>query len=360
MNSAIPPHLRCPRSQAIRAPADYTPPYPGWSAAPGPDIERVAMAYYGVQWLDARDEAHSRDAISNITTALTAASGADRIDHARFVDPTGYTNHLVAASWANADRYQDWWQTGPLRPWWEAAERLNGPIGCFREVLTPAARQFETLYSSPSPVEGIGAALANGVGDPVVEHAYWGSMRDRLPLAQTDPLAPEGELYASGAPGHGRRVQVRGHSKVALIRSGQDWTSTVGAERTIYEKRMEPVLRAGMDFLARQGIPIGCYSNRYVQQVDHEGVPIEKSFGLSFWRSLEALENWAEHHSTHKAIFGTFLTIVQEFNFNLALRLYHEVSVLWPEDQTYEYINCHEQTGLCSAVSAGNWKPEAA
>lgn len=65
----------------------------------------------------------------------------------------------------------------------------------------------------------------------MAEHAYWGSVRDRLPLAQTDPLTP-------GAPpkvgGGGDRRLVGGQQNLCLIRSGQDWTDTEGDERRMY------------------------------------------------------------------------------------------------------------------------------
>ena len=113
---------------------------------------------------------------------------------------------------------------------------------------------------------------------------------------------------------------------------------------------MEPVLREGMDFLRDQGTTIGCYTNRYMRHLDAAGRPLEKTFGLSLWRSLADMERWAESHPTHVAIFGTFMRIVQEMNFQLKLRVYHEVSVLKPDEQDYEYINCHAQTGLMNGV----------
>ena len=44
------------------------------------------------------------------------------------------------------------------------------------------------------------------------------------------------------------------------------------------------------------------------------------------------------------------MRIVQELNFQLDLRLYHEVSVLKPEEQHFEYINCHPGTGLMNGL----------
>ncbi len=103
-----------------------------------------------------------------------------------------------------------------------------------------------------------------------------------------------------------------------------------------------------MEFLRDQGGRIGCYLNRYMQHIDAQGRPLEKTFGLSMWRSLAHLEKWAEAHPTHIAIFGTFMRVVQELEFNLQLRLYHEVAVLSQNEQVYEYINCHPGTGMLS------------
>ncbi len=57
------------------------------------------------------------------------------------------------------------------------------------------------------------------------------------------------------------------------------------------------------------------------------------------------MERWAESHPTHVAIFGSFMRLCQELNFELQLRVYHEVSVLKMDEQSYEYINCHPRTG---------------
>ncbi len=81
--------------------------------------------------------------------------------------------------------------------------------------------------------------------------------------------------------------------------------------------------------------------------MDSKGQVVEKTFGLSLWRSLADMEQWAEFHPTHIAIFGTFMRVVQALEFKLKLRLYHEVAVLAPDEQEYEYVNCHSGRG-CS------------
>jgi aldoxime dehydratase len=49
MESAIPPHLQCPRSRPRRVPDDYVPPYPSFVARHPRTVQRAVMAYFGVQ-----------------------------------------------------------------------------------------------------------------------------------------------------------------------------------------------------------------------------------------------------------------------------------------------------------------------
>ncbi len=41
---------------------------------------------------------------------------------------------------------------------------------------------------------------------------------------------------------------------------------------------------------------------------------------------------------------------VQELNFNIALRLWHEIVVVPATAQHFEYINCHANTGLLRQI----------
>jgi aldoxime dehydratase len=101
---------------------------------------------------------------------------------------------------------------------------------------------LETLFSAQDGLEGVGAAIGKLRAEEIQEHAYWGSMRDRFALSQTDPMAASGVL-AAATPLPGKRVRIAGHENVALLRSGQDWSATSGRERGLYLEEMEPVLR---------------------------------------------------------------------------------------------------------------------
>ncbi len=112
-----------------------------------------------------------------------------------------------------------------------------------------------------------------------------------------------------------------------------------------------PILRAGMDFLRDEGVAIGCFANRYMTIVDRDGKPTEKSYGMSWWKSLAALERWSESHPTHVRIFGAAMQYLSKLGPAAKLRLYHEVTVAKAADQFFEYRNCHGKTGMLRAAT---------
>jgi aldoxime dehydratase len=81
-------------------------------------------------------------------------------------------------------------------------------------------------------------------------------------------------------------------------------------------------------------------------------VPSEKTFGMSWWKSLAALEHWAQSHPTHLAIFGTAMKYLHAMGADAKLRLYHEVSIASAAQQVFEYFNCHPKTGMLRAACA--------
>jgi aldoxime dehydratase len=341
MESAIPPHLQTARSRHRRVPDDYQPPYPSFVARYKPQVSRVVMAYFGVQY---REPAPSvvTSALAHMVQRFAATGGPLHWDRAHYVDEAGYSNVLSVAYWDDVAQFDTWF--GPARQDWTCEH--NDGIGTFIEVLRPTVERYETLFSSPDRNEGV-AVVADGMSGEVQEHAYWGGMRDRMPLSQTNEMAPRGdpELIRNGA-----RLRVKAHDNLCLIRSGQDWSDTQTSERKLYLEDVEPVLREGMEFLRDQGRSIGCYANRYMRVLGADGTPTEKTYGQSWWRSLAALERWAESHPTHVRIFGAAMKYLSTLGPSAKLRLYHEVTVAAADEQLFEYMNCHPKTGMLAAV----------
>ncbi|YBV98090.1 phenylacetaldoxime dehydratase family protein [Phyllobacteriaceae bacterium JZ32] len=350
MDSAIPPHLRCPRTLSRRIADDYQPPFPMWVARAGEDLRQVVMAYLGVQFQGEEKRDRALAGLRRIVADFSLEDGPDHHDLTEHRDAQGYGNLIVLAYWRDPSAHRRWLSSPIVSDWWTSQDRLKDGIGYFREIVAPRVDQFETLYAFTNDFPGVGSIM-EGASDAIQEHGYWGSMRDRFPLSQTDRMQPKGRLrIVTGNPHEGGRVLVEGHDALALIRSGQDWAGTDGNERRLYLEEIEPTLRSGMDFLRDHGQDIGCYSNRYVSYIDLDGNPIEKSYNIGHWRSLDLLERWAESHPTHLRIFVTFFRVVAKLS---KLRLYHEVSVFDAGHQTYEYVNCHPQTGMMrDAVTA--------
>ena len=80
-----------------------------------------------------------------------------------------------------------------MSSWWESEDRLSDGLGFFREIVAPRAEQFETLYAFQDDLPGVGAVM-DGVSGEINEHGYWGSMRERFPISQTDWMQASGEL----------------------------------------------------------------------------------------------------------------------------------------------------------------------
>ena len=322
----------------------YTPPYPSFVARFAEQQHDVVMAYLGLQHAAGSQPPGVERLLEGLVGAFKAETGPVHWDRAVCVDPQGYRNVLTAAYWRDTTAFEHWWRDQGM-PWAVAAGEVDG-VGAYLEMLRPTAERYETLFSEASMREGV-AHLGVGMSGPVAEHAYWGGARDRIALAQVDELAPRGRVTLL-ADGHHRRVQP--HDNLCLIRSGQDWTDTSGEERRMYQQDVEPVLRAGMDFLTKRGSEVGCLSNRYVRVLDAQGRETDKSYGMGYWRSLGDLERWAESHPTHVAIFGAAMQYLSHLGPAAQLRLYHEVSVLDAASQRYEYWNCHPRTGILGGL----------
>lgn len=341
MESSIPAHLTVERTCPRRKSDAFPPPYPSFSARFDAGVDQVVMAYFGVQHQDSQLTDEVDVAVRALLGWTRDPAGPDHTDRARFVDEAGFTTILTTLYWTDTATFDEW--SGAHPPW--TAQARQG-VGFFLEVVQPTVQRYETLFSNDR-VEGVSVAAVGGLSGEIQEHGYWGGARDRLPAAQTDRLEPSG---ACQVVPDGDVVRVVPHENVCLIRSGQEWSETDGDERRMYLEDVEPVLRAGMDFLRDDGLSVGCYANRYVRVVGEDGTELDKSWGMSWWRSLEDLETWSESHPTHVAIFQAALKYLSTMGPAAHLRLYHEVTVATAAQQSFEYAGCHDRTGMLRAA----------
>ncbi|KAH9895478.1 heme-containing dehydratase protein [Xylariomycetidae sp. FL2044] len=360
LEPAIPEHLRQERALPVNLPApDFQPAYPSYSARFPKSAKDLVLAIFGSQYACRDDDDGA--ATANITSLLNA-DAVERESRPSFFEPAavtdnrGFYNVAVLAYWPTKDAYTQWASASGFQAWWDGLDPEEQQHGRFLEVFFPAVGRFETVFSNHEIPEGA-AHMRESVSGMIQEHAYWGSMRDRMPLSQTDPLRGEPANLSAQDLGAApaklqRRVRVPGKKNLCVIRSGQDWSSTGPEEREIYLTSLHPTLIRGMDFLRDHGEEMGCYSCRFMEIVDPATREADKdrTFGLAYFDDMKSLELWCREHPTHLDIFGGFFRYAKTLNNSFSLRVFHEVLVLEPEQQLFEYIACHEGTGMLRSV----------
>nr|WP_281182826.1 phenylacetaldoxime dehydratase family protein [Nocardia miyunensis] len=203
MESAIDTHLQCPRTLSRRVPDDYEPPFPMFVARADESLEQVVMAYLGVQHAQQSQRPAALAALRDIVGSFESPDGPIQHDLTHHIDNQDHHNLMVVAYWADAAAFCRWLRSDAVTGWWESEDRLTEGLGYFREILAPRAEQLETLYAFTEDFPGVGGIMRESSGE-ISEHGYWGSMRDRIPLSQTDWLKPTDELSRLGRSGPGR------------------------------------------------------------------------------------------------------------------------------------------------------------
>src|SRR5206468_4618138 len=92
------------------------------------------------------------------------------------------------AYWIDQERRDQWLADPHMTLWWNDAARLSETTGYFRESVTVPVERQETLYWQDYPA-GLSRSPDVAVY-PTPYCGYYGAMRDRIPLAAVDPLAP--------------------------------------------------------------------------------------------------------------------------------------------------------------------------
>lgn len=286
-----------------------------------------------------------------IVAAVGSENGPDRTEWAEFTDAFGNYTWMAINYWVDdKERFEKWSSSDEHDDYWADERRLTASGGIFREVLHAPSDRIESLLSQPDTHAGVAGAAHERRG-PIREHNYWGGMRDRLPASANDRLDPathEAPAVATTVATSGARVRVDGILNLAVIRSGQLTADLEGEERAFYENRVNPALEGGMRYL-RDHPESGCISCRYMTETDSDGSPTARTFGLAAFTSLARLEEWAAFHPSHLRIFNEFLDMAERLGGDMRLRLWHEVAVLEPADQFFEYVNCHPATGMLAA-----------
>lgn len=324
-------------------PNNWEPPNPAWSADFDHDVNQVIVAYLAAQSKDG----DIAEFLTWIQSVLTTEHAPAHHERASYDDTSGYQNDVFICYWTDRSTFEKWNESDRVNEWWNNEQRLTANYGVWREIIIAPMNRLETLFSSEHAA-GMAATTDNFVG-PVQEHAYWGGARDRIPDSEHDNFNSDfetGLVRREAIDTHGKRIQVTAPANICLIRSAQNWTHCKNNELDIYLNDVQPVLKKGMDYIRDNPIDTGCISCRFMDELSIAGAQQTKTFGMAYFLTLGHLEQWAKSHPTHLAIFQTFHKMVQELNFQVDLRLWHEVIVLPEENHIFEYINCQPDSGL--------------
>lgn len=323
-------------------PRDWEPPVPAWSADISA-LEIVGMTSYGAQSADDNEEFLERFAI-----ARQEPGAPDHIEFGCFTDTADLKNDMAICYWRDPDQSARWRAESSLAAWLATDERLSDRAGYWIESLALPLNRFETLFSSETSA-GVASLSSRPMTGPIREHGYWGGMRDRIALSDDDPLedAAGGRLqFSTSRDTSGQRIQISAPQNLCLIHSAQNWADCAEEELSTYLEDVQPVLKEGMKFLSDNGEDTGCISCRYVTEYDQDRNELPRSFGYAYFLSMGHLEAWSKSHPTHLKIFGEFHKMVEKHNFDISLKLWHEVAVIDEGGGMFEYINCHNRTGL--------------
>ena len=288
---------------AANRPQGHTPSAPAWCVVDFPDLTAYSMIF--------SKGPDNADTLADVQAALTRGEHApDHIERARIVNFTGEGDDAAEAQGDIETVFMAYWvDPAVYERWRDRCDVLERP-GVYCETAIIPADRWETIAGTKRPLPGVRNLTSV---DITQLHDYWGAARDRMAASADDPFeaAPGSPLPAN----------------LCLIRSGQKWDECLDDEREMYFNDIEPKLRAGIDFLARNP-DTGCISSRFLREQTIDGEDLESTSFVGWFEDLASLEEWSRSHSTHLAIFHSFLSTVQLLGRPPKLRLWHEVSVL--------------------------------
>lgn len=324
-------------------PDTYEPPYPAYQSHFPADRPEYVMAMAGIQ---SRPDSGGHSLSEHVLALLRAdrEGTPEHVERGAQTDAAGYRNDVLIPYWKTARDMHAFWERPDVREWLEAP--LTGPVGWWRECITAPVTALDGNYS----LEKIGYGVGRHVRQELEQfHAYFGSMRDRVPdyLAGRADGEPGGLAPGPEAASVGKRLRIRNlPDKLCFIRGPFGWDQATPEEQQAFIEDMLPVFRAGADYLRDNPGESNCISMRFLEEIDmglSNGVQVEV---LGWFLTLKDLERWTHHHPTHLAIYRGVFEYMRRFDFHARLNLGHEVSVVPAGGALLEYCNCHPQTGF--------------
>lgn len=338
-------HVEYERTVAAQKPDGHRPAAPRHSLRWNKPVSAIVADYFALQGANLSwDE--QRSFFDRATSAFEDVDGPDSHETMRSRDEHGFTNAIVVAYWTDPLRHARWSLASLLSRWFNDPARLADPAGIWRETTTVPYDRHETIYSENWYRVGIGRT-ANSVIVPITTNGYFGAARDRLPISAIDRLeSPHGEQApdARSEPPKGQRVRVTAPLNMVTLRSGQFWAHAEGEQLDDYVDNLQPRLMTGMDYLVAHKPETGTLALNTMTNLDRDGNPLRETSVYAHFLSLTHLEKWAASHETHLAIYRHAIAMNRKYAQQRQFVSWHELFV--HQTATFEYVNCHPNTGL--------------
>jgi len=301
----------------------------------------VAFEIIGVQ--AHKSETDVREVIARIDSCLAESDGPNRIEYGQTL--RGKACEVRFCYWQDPAQHRAWAKQSKLEEVLGDEAYLSSPFGLWRESCLISLDHNETSYSRRDDLTGFGHFADALEVTPV--HAYWGSARDRVVAAADDDLNATAKVQAVADDyGLGRRVTVTAPANSCLIRSTQDLTVANDAQLRTYTIDVRQTLIDGIAYLENNRIESGCAGIRYYGEENSSGDRTMRTSITGFFDSLASLEKWTHTHSTHNAIMAAFMTMVEQYQGEPGLHLWHEITV-FPDGTLFgDYVNCSAEGTL--------------
>ena len=338
-------HVEYPRVLPARRPPDYTPRAPRYSLRWREPVASVVADYVGIQ----RSELpwpEQRAFLDRIGAAFDHPDGPAAHEFLRCTDDAGFVNAIVVAYWTDSTAHARWSAHSEAMAWFRSADRLTEAAGYWRETIAVGYERLETIYSRPDYRIGLGRT-PDTVIEGITTNGYPGAARDRLPISAVDELASpwDGPPVPRPVRSAGRRLRAVTPHNMAALRSGQYWAGAGPEQLTDYVENLEPKLLAGMSYLVENKEKSGTLALRIMRNIDEAGGDRAETSVAAYFLSLAHLEGWAASHPTHEAIYEHAIEMALKYGDRREVVTWHELMVL-PSCATFEYVNCHPETGL--------------
>jgi len=318
-------------------PKGFEPPYPAWSPAL-PQTLSYVQAQIAIQNRSGRRDEKLFEALVSKLAEVAGLRHLERVGH---LDAQGAYNDIVICYWKTPNAMRAW-----LSPNGPFGSFVNGLVeddrGAWYEAIIAPRSHYEINASTPDLNWGLSMEYESTL-EP--DHAYWGSMRDRISAAEDGGLPGTIEPIVRVSNEGRRRVQVSLPPNICLIRTVQGQSTAKEEEINSYHADMKPQYEKGVQYLVENPIESRCLSARLVHyELPGPGRPNTET--IAWFASLADLERWVHDHPTHKAIFAASQAHSTRFAPEMRLLLGHEVVVAPAGCAGAMYIGCHPDTGL--------------